>query len=387
MKIVHICMAQYSDGWNYQENLLTKYHIKLGYEVTLISSLFCYKEGILVEDNRTSFLDINGCKIIRLRRKSNGFMNRMPTYDCFYDTLCKEKPDIIFSHGCQYKDSALLAKYVKKHSEVKLFVDNHADFSNSATNFFSKIVLHKIIWRHYAHILLPYTQKFWGVLPARVDFLTNIYKIPKEKCDLLVMGADDEFVDKSNMKIRIRKLREKYGIKDEDFLIVTGGKIDIAKIQTELLIKAVLLQKRKEIKLLFFGSIAEEIKNRIFSLVDNQRVIYVGWITPDETFDYFAIADLVIFPGRHSVFWEQVAGQGIPMIVKYWPGIQHIDIGGNVLYITEDSVDEIKDKIENLVNNPQKYETMKSIAVERGKKFFSYKEIATCSILVNEDSD
>ena len=180
MKIVHICMTQYSDGWTYQENMLTKYHKKLGHNVTVITSMYCYKEGKLVEDDRTIFDDINGVRIIRLKKKSNGLMGKTPSYIDFFKVLSEEKPDIIFSHGCQYRDASLLARYVKGHSTVKLFVDNHADFTNSATNFISKNILHKIIWKHYAHVLLPYTQRFWGVLPARVDFLTNVYKLPVE---------------------------------------------------------------------------------------------------------------------------------------------------------------------------------------------------------------
>lgn len=381
MKVVHICMQQYSDGWTYQENMLSKYHRKLGYEVTLVTSMYCYREGKLVEDSKTSFVDVNGAKVVRLRKKSDGFMKKIPSYDKFYATLCEEKPDIIFSHGCQYKDAALVTKYVKEHPNVKLFVDNHADFTNSATTFISKTVLHKIIWKHYAHKLLPYTEKFWGVLPARVDFLTDVYKLPQKKCELLVMGADDELVEKSNAGIETKKLREKYGIKNTDFLIVTGGKIDKAKFQTELLMKAICGIDDQNVKLLVFGSIDEEIKERIMSLVDGEKIIYAGWVSPDQSYDYFAIADLVVFPGRHSVFWEQVAGQGKPMICRKWPGTQHVDVVGNVRFISEDSVSEIKENIEDLVNHPQKYEKMKNCAAEKGKRYFSYTEISRRSIL------
>ncbi|MEI3418815.1 MAG: hypothetical protein V8Q86_09895 [Blautia sp.] len=40
----------------------------------------------------------------------------------------------------------------------------------------------------------PYTEKFFGVMPSRVDFLSDIYGIDKKKCGLLVMGADDDAV-------------------------------------------------------------------------------------------------------------------------------------------------------------------------------------------------
>lgn len=380
MKIVHICMTQYSDGWTYQENLLAKYHKIAGNEVTVITSKYHFKEGKLVEDIRREFVDINGVRVVRLERITDGFMKKIPVYKDFYKTLCNETPDIIFSHSCQYRDAALVAKYVKNHPTVKLFVDNHADFTNSATNFISKTILHKIVWKHYAHKLLPYTEKFWGVLPARVDFLTDVYKLPKEKCDLLVMGADDELVEKSNAQKEDKKLREKFEIKNTDFLIVTGGKIDKAKLQTELLIKAVKKLERQDVKLLFFGSIEEEIKERILSLVDNKRVIYAGWVTPDESYDYFAIADLVIFPGRHSVFWEQAAGQGKPMICRSWPGTHHVDVGGNVVFLEQDTVKELFACLTSVIDNQRQFEMVNEAALSKARNIFSYRNIAWRSI-------
>ena len=196
-KIVHICMAQYSDGWTYQENLLAKYHKKAGYDVTVLTSVLCYKEGKLVEDDKEEFVDINGVKVIRLPKKSKGLLGKVPSYEGFFEALEDISPDVIFSHGCQYRDTVNVIKYIKKNKNVELYVDNHADFTNSARSFISLHVLHKIIWKYYAKKLVKYTNVFWGVLPARVDFLTDVYGLPKDKCKLLVMGADDEFVEKT----------------------------------------------------------------------------------------------------------------------------------------------------------------------------------------------
>ncbi len=380
MNIVHICMTQYSDGWTYQENLLAKYHKKLGYNVYVITSMYCYKEGELVKDINNRFIDVNGVSVIRLENKNNSIFNKIPIYNNFIETLCSLKPDIIFSHGCQYRDSKKIVDYVKKHSNVKLFVDNHADYSNSATNFISKNILHKIVWRYYAQKMIPYTETFWGVLPARVDFLIDVYKIPKEKCKLLVMGADDDLVISSAIQENINTTRKKYSIKKDDFLIVTGGKIDAAKKQTVLLIKAVLSIQNPKIKLIIFGSISENIKNEVMQLVDNERIIYAGWISPDESYNFFAASDLVVFPGRHSVFWEQAAGQGKPIICKSWPGTHHIDVGGNVIFLHDDSVDEIFRIIKDITNNENRYSNMKKNAMFKAMKIFSYMEIAKKSI-------
>ena len=73
-------------------------------------------------------------------------------YEGTYQAIEKAKPDLIFIHGCQFLDMKYVVKYVKKYA-CKVYVDNHADFSNSATNWISKNILHKGLWRHCAHMI------------------------------------------------------------------------------------------------------------------------------------------------------------------------------------------------------------------------------------------
>ena len=175
-------------------------------------------------------------------------------------------------------------------------------------------------------------------------------------------------------------IREKYGIAKDDFLIVTGGKIDRWKRQTLLLMDAVRKITDKKLKLIVFGSVEDEIQAELNQLCDDKRVQFVGWVTPKDTYRYFAAADLVAFPGRHSTLWEEAAAIGIPLLCKDIPGTHHVDLGGNVRFLKEDSTEEIQNVIENLLNNPEEYQQMKKIATEKGKKAFSYREIAKIAI-------
>ena len=94
----------------------------------------------------------------------------------------------------------------------------------------------------------------------------------------------------------------------------------------------------------------------------------------------FAISNLVVFPSTHSVYWEQVAGQGIPMIVKRWKGIEHINLGGNVLFLDEVSEKSMIQKIKSVIENAELYKVMEETAKLKGKEKFSYKNIAKKSI-------
>lgn len=381
MKIVHICLCgAMTDGFNYQENVITKYHKKMGNDVTIIASQWIWNsDGKLKRTYKTDYINEDGVKMVRLSIKHGTVNSRLKTYPDLYGAVEKERPDILFIHDCQFLDIRKLALYAKRRPNVKVYVDNHVDYSNGAHGWLSRNLLHKGLWRFCVKKIEPYVTKFYGVLPARVDFLKEMYDLPANKCELLVMGADDELVEKAaNPKI-MKETRISLGIHGNDFLIITGGKIDEWKTQTLLLMEAIQNISAERVRLIVFGSVSDNLKEKVNALVDDVKIQYVGWLSSEESYNLFGAADLVVFPGRHSVYWEQVAGQGIPMIVKDWPGTHHIDLGGNVLFLEQDKAQEIQGKIQELLDSPSKYELMKYNAQKKRMRF-SYRDIAKRSI-------
>lgn len=383
MKITHICLGSFFvDNYSYQENLLTKYHKKLGHDVEVITSLMTFDKN-----GKASFLNQGSIyqneydiKVTRLDyKKPVKFYGKFRRHIGFEDVLKESKPDILFIHNCQFLDMDIIVRYLREKNDVKVYVDNHADFTNSATNWISKNVIHKIIWKHQAKIIEPYVAKFYGVLPVRVDFLINAYGLPKEKCELLVMGADDELVEKASHAEVKEQIRNKYNIDKDDFLIVTGGKIDQWKTETLELMKAVHEIDNKRVKLLVFGSVVNELKVKLNELCDGEKVQYIGWIQADESYNYFGAADLVVFPGRHSVFWEQVVAQRIPIICRFLDGTTHVNVNGNCRFLYEGTVEEIGACIEDLIRGSGEYNQMKNNAQYAGKHFL-YSEISKKSI-------
>jgi len=378
MKICHLCLnGPYNEGWNYQENILPKYHVKQGNKVYQLVTQYMWEGTSLIKCIDSEYINSNGVHVIRCKAKK-GLVGgiRLNRYPELSQLLVAIEPDVIFIHDVQFVDAPVVAKYLKNHPECVAYADSHTDFSNSARNWVSKNILHKLLWKHMAHTLNPYIKKFYGVLPARVDFLVDVYGLPKEKCELLVMGADDELVEPAHIKRD--ETRKKYSIEENDFLVMTGGKIDLFKTQTLLLMEAVHKITRKNVKLIVFGSVAPELKDEVESLADGEKVQYIGWINANESYPLFAAADLVVFPGRHSVFWEQVVAQGIPMLVKHWNGTTHVDIGGNVGFLYEDSADEIKNAIESILLE-ENYNAM-FLAARKKRNQFLYSTIAKKAI-------
>ncbi len=380
MKIAHICIGSFfNDGYSYQENLLSKYHKKMGLEVYVIAGLDVFdKNGkITYLESGREYIGDYGIPVTRLNFKNQSRLSkRLRNYSGLESGLEKIKPDIIFLHNCQFISIIDLIKYLKKHPDTRVYADNHADFSNSASNWVSKNILHKIIWRHYAKKLEPYTAKFYGVLPARVDFLKSVYGLPEEKCELLVMGADDDEVKKAKKPEMRAEKRKKYGLTDSDFVIMTGGKIDHNKRETLQLMDAVNAISDRNIKLLVFGSVVPELSEEFESRL-SEKVRYIGWKKSEDIYSEFAAADLIAFPGLHSVLWEQAVGMGKPCLFRKIHGFEHVDIGGNCRFIENTSADSIKSDIENCIAN---IDEMKKAAEEKGAEVFSYYNIAKRSL-------
>ena len=385
MKIVHICLSMgYTEGLNYQENIIIKYQAKDGHEVSLITTDHCFTEGVWgLCRTESDYVNEYGVRIIRLSfalpvpYKIN---KQVGIFKGFSNILEQLQPETIFVHNIQFQDIRRIVSYKKKHPEVRIYVDNHSDFSNSARNWFTRNILYRFWWKPCAKKLEPWVEKFFGVMPSRVDFLQNVYGIAPSKTDILVMGGDDECVERAQKPEVRLSVREKFHVAENDFLIVTGGKIDAFKTQTLLLMKAVKEMDRGSLKLLVFGSVEEELKERLLALCDGDKVQYIGWAKGEQSYEYFAAADLVVFPGRHSVYWEQAVAQGIPMLCKYWDGTTHIDIGGNVDFLMEDSTEEIEKKLLQILDDSEKYPNMKEAAQSELRHRFSYKTIARKSV-------
>ena len=320
MRVLHCCLAAfYIDDYGYQENILPKMHRLLGHEVAIIASTETYvKKSELSYVDPASYETMDGIPITRIPYKKlipSFLAPKLRLYENLSYHLKAFDPDIIFLHDCQFLSIKEVVDYLNGHPGVKVYVDGHTDFINSARNWFSKYILHGIIYKWCAKKIERYALKFYGVLPARVEFFTVMYGIPKTKVDLLVCGADDTLLDferKPGIRIDVRK---RVGINLDDFVVITGGKIDRRKNIHKLMMAVSEINNRK-IKLIVFGVPNKDMEPIIKSLSVHANIKSVGWISSDKVYDYLFAADLGFFPGTHSVLWEQAVGSGVPCVFK-----------------------------------------------------------------------
>ena len=395
MKILHLCLSSpYNDGWGYQENILTKYHAKLGNEVVLVATTLRNRtdgDGYEELDPREYYSD--SVKIIRLpfrfqliRKVMDRKASLLRTYKGLYSVLEREKPDLIFVHGFQFLDLVKVVKYAKK-SGVLVVADTHASFYNSGTNLFSKYFLHKLIWRFIVRKCLPHIKRIFAVDLGCKLFAMQMYGIPEEKIDILPLGFDPDYVDIANQAQISKRVRSRLGFRESDFVLITGGKMNREK-NVHVLIRAFRSVESSDLRLIIFGDMVEDVKRAVCKHIDeDERIKYIGWIDSKEIYEYFLASDVAVFPGSVSVLWPQAVGCGLPLVCKYWPGlVEHLDLGGNVVFLkgsTDEELEkELTEVIQSLLSRSDMYAQMRNISSVLGPKVFSYEDIAKRSILL-----
>lgn len=380
MRIVHICLlAPYNDYWGYQDNLLPKYHRKSGHSVTVITTDSVHKNDKIETVPAADYRLDDGQHIIRLSSKKYfpHFISDIIRYYSIYDILEKESPDFIMIHGLNGISALQAVKYRKNHNNCHIVADNHMDYHNSPLRQKPLSVILRLFYKFINLYCQKYYDSVFGVTPERIEYQENVFGISHRKSSLLVMGGDDEKIHFNEMPQLRNDIRKELELGNDDFVIVTGGKIDRSK-NIHLLMQAVS-ELNGKVKLIVFGQPNDEMKNEIAGLSDNVNIRFLGWIPSDKAYNYFLAADLAVFPGTHSVLWEQACACGIPCVFKNWDGMHHIDVGGNCKFLYKDSTEEIKSVLFEIADNKAEYLEMKNVA-EKEKNSFFYSKIAKVAI-------
>ena len=377
MKIVHITQY-YNDGYSYQENLLPRYQKKMGYDVVIITSdrmsSFINDSSRVVGEG--TFID-NEVKVIRLPIYSE-FRKGFVFFKGLDSVLEEENPDYIFHHGLAAPSLVTVAKYKMRNPNVYLAVDNHADYHNTKSMHLLKMIYYHLTWKPVIQRYREYVDVFYSVTPGCKVFAERELGIPQSKHELLFLGADSEmFHFDEDWR---REIRGELGFTNDDFVMITVGKLDRLK-KTDLIVKAMKEMDSEKVKLIIVGSIEKNYGAYLDSLIgDDKRIIKIGWVQSSEIYKYFSASDLAIFPGSQSVLWQQAVACEIPLLIRYTIDSEYLIAAGNGLNIFSDDHKEIKQIISILINNKLMIKEMSEKARFVRDNIFSYEKIAQKSL-------
>lgn len=377
MKILYIKLhCGYSDTETYQENVLTTKFAQMGHETHIAVSTRttdCNRKTII--QSPREYINEFGVHVHMLpfSKRFYRLSKKFDYFDTLYDLMERIHPDFIFSHGVQYASLLTVAKYKKCHPEVRLVADNHGDQVIMPVDNFKRKIVHKIIYKYFVTRADKYIDKYYGVSPSRGQYLTDIYGVSPNKIGIIPQVGDDTTANQYSYKEERELLCEKYHFdKQKSILIFGAGNID-AKKNLIPLVEAV--EEDSNYELVVFGSFSADVQKVFEKHQEQPNIHYIGSLSGKDIYRTIIGADLAIYPGQHSVLWDNTVACGTPLCVRRWAGMDYFDVNGNCRYISEGTKKEIKGLLVDL-SVDGKIETMRVSAQGNAKKLFSATEIA-----------
>lgn len=232
---------------------------------------------------------------------------------------------------------------IRKNTDSKVVLHLHNDYLNVDTKDAKEIV--------------EACDNIWCVsnfIVGRVKEVIEEEK-DKEKVKLLYNGLDFEKVKKEITIEEKKKIKQKYGISEDEKVILYTGRLMPEKGVKQLLQAFKKLSKeKKDVVLLIAGGTKQINTNKdkfVKELMDiakaiKNKVIFAGKIEYDKLYEVYSIADVQVVPS----IWEEAFGLIIIEGMSYSIPLITTNSGG-IPEIVKDDVAIILDKQNNLVEN------------------------------------
>ena len=281
------------------------------------------------------------------------------------------------------------SKILKKNDFDKVILENHP--TQYLALKWRKNYL-KYSGRYYYHChnefpgtygcseIIKSTKKIICVSKFIANSIANLMNMPSDKFIVLRNCIDvKRFSNELNFDEK-RKLKEKYGIKDNEKILLFTGRITPEKGVKEL-VESLKNISNQNYKLLILGSALNELKTKtkyqeeIENIVQtiSSKVIFTGFIKYEEINKFYSIADIAVLPS----IWDDPAPltvieslvSGLPIITTNSGGIPEYATNGSAIIIerNKDLVENLSKSINLLLNDEAKLKEM-SISAKKVSK-------------------
>lgn len=359
MRILHLCLsAFYIDNYGYQENILPIINYESGHDVKIIASTETYiNNQYLGYVEAMSYETKEGIPVERLPYKKylpHFMMKKIRSYSNLYKKIEEFNPEVILSHGVPMRDLLVLHKYKQNNEGVRIYIDSHEDLNNSATNWISKNILHRIIYRSYIKRTMDSFEKILYITAETRDFLEDIYNISNEKLEYYPLGGS--IVDSKIIEQDTKEIRNLYNFKNDDILVFHSGKISLDKKIHEYLDCFI---EKENIKLIIAGKLEPEVEDILKPYLGKDNIYFAGWLGQDELKKYLNACDLYFQPGSQSATLQQAICSN--SAVAIYPHKSYKELLENVPYYISSPIDMniLLSKIKRDDINTKKIETFK----------------------------
>ncbi len=384
MKIVHV-IDYFQPQLGYQEAFLAKEHAKAGHDVHVVTS-DRYAPHPHYEE---TWQPVLGPRLtnVGVSRYEGFTIHRLPcrfekSYRLWLNGLEKHilnlEPELVIVHGMGSLTALRVLRIADKIKlRGKLIFDSHSNDVNSNHPF------RQFFYRSFRYFGMSrqFVRKADGIVAIddnSMKFLVKEYGIPKDRIEIIPMGADPDIFYK-DIDAR-RQLRQELGI-DDSVVLIYVGKIQPRK-GVHLFIEAAiaLMNERLPISAMIVGSGASdyiaEMKLRISEVKLDDNFYWVDLTPNSELYRYYSAADISVWPLEVSIGTLEAQSCGLPLVVADVPILQDRVRHQNGLTYKSPDVQDLVDKLRVLINNPNLCHQMGNVGRLVVKEKYSWRVIA-----------
>jgi glycosyltransferase involved in cell wall biosynthesis len=240
----------------------------------------------------------------------------------------------------------------------------------------------------FKRVLLKWVDKIYAKLsthiivdsPSQLDFLVNEGVVSKHKCSVFGKGSISGVnLDKFKLDAVVReRVRAHLKIKDSEVLFLFLGRLNLDKGVMNLA-QAFIQANLNQSRLLFVGPDEQGIKANIQGLIGFNKGLIEFIDYTDSPQDFMMSADVLCLPSYREGFGSviiEAAACGMPALASRIYGITDAIVENETGLLHEPkNVDQIEQKLQYLVQNPNERKRLGKNAYQRAVKDFDSKLI------------
>lgn len=288
--------------------------------------------------------------------------------------LRENKVDLIHCHT--EFGIGIVGEKIAKRMHIPVICTTHTMWTDFYKYYipFGRLIPQRTIQRMMIDIYSKFDSLI-GVSTKARNYFKQKSMLP-EMPSVIVPNAIDEtkFNHAHLTKDECKKIRESYGIKDDEVLMLFLGRIAEEKRVFELLtICQNVINKNEKCKVLFVGDglAFEDMKKKAKNEVEAGKIIFTGFIEWEKVHQFYESADMFITASlseMHSMTILEAELSSLPIIVRKDESYFDSVIEGVNGYLC-DTDQEMEERILELANDKEKRQAFAKASVEHTKKF------------------
>lgn len=340
---------EFTPSMLYKENYIIKAAQDHGDEIFVFANQYTYVKGkteLVVAEEK-----VEGYKLKRFKYRSYGnktLTSRVRRIDGLENEIIRLTPDLIFFNCGQVYNIKNLKLIKQALPDVKIVLDFSTKYLNSARNWLSRNIQHRLIYRSWLQQALPYVDKIFYISQESKVFAQEMYKFPDEIMEHNNLPGETIPVE-TKMAYK-HEIFAKLGITKDTIMFMYSGKIYPEK-NVENLVRAFVRTKVPNFRLIIIGVYNDDASRLTLEplIASDKRIKFMNFVNGSELTKYVCAADLYIQPGSISQTCQTAVCCGTPLCFNDIPTHREI-YNGNGFFV--DSEEDIYNVFEDIGKNP-----------------------------------